>query len=82
MPVTFKAFEELVISHGLPMVITIAVLWLLFWYFLKRINSSNTSNSAELGEIKIKLSNIEERIIKLQGFLSGVLFRNRGIDDE
>ena len=84
MPV--ELVESWITSHGLPMVITIVVIFLLFRYFMKQLNSQPNQCKPD---ILNKLTEIHKDIVichsllgNLKGFLSGLYFRNGGTDDD
>jgi len=89
-------FEEWVTAHGIPMVVTIVVIYLLFRYFLKRLdtptNNCGPSIEALTKEVKTLTGKVEQQTVvvrncqnslsTLKGFLSGLYFRNRGMVDD
>ena len=89
-------FEKWVTTHGIPMVVTVVVIYLLFRYFLKRLdtptNNCKPSIEALTKEVKTLSDKVEQQTIivnkcqnslsTLKGFLSGLYFRNRGMVDD
>ncbi len=95
MPISL--FEKWITDHGIPMVVTLLVIFLIFKYFLKRIdfptkNSCTPAIKNLQDEVVIlgkkveanttQVNTCQQTLISLKGFLSGVYFRNRGMDDE
>ncbi len=78
--------QKLIITQGIPVVISIIVIFLLFRYFFKQINK--TPNLCK-PEILKKLDKIDEKIDDskvslgiIKGFLSSLVsFRNGGTDE-
>jgi len=94
---TISDIENWVTAHGLPMVITLLVIYIIFKYFLKQIDNPTKSCKPSIEALKTDIKNLDAKIesqtsvisscqkslLTLQGFLSGVYFRNRGsMDDE
>ncbi len=90
---TLPLLETWVSSHGLPMVITLVVIFFLFKYFMKQLDKPKVtckdSLNKDLVDIKNKIDKAHKEITEckqslsgLRGFLSGILFRNSGADND
>ena len=87
----FVLFEKWITSHGLPMGITLAVMYFLFKYFMNQMDKPDCGEAlkGELQEIKNKIdkthkeiSECKQSLSNLKGLLSGIFFRNSGADND
>lgn len=93
---TPTTIENWITAHGIPMVVTLLVIFLIFKYFLKQIESPNKKDNTSIEFLTNKIitlstqiekntttvSTCQQTLVSLKSFLSGVYFRNRGMDDE
>ncbi len=78
--------QKLIISQGIPVAISIAVIFLLFRYFFKQINKTPNLCKPEilkkLDKIDRKIDNCQVSVGVIKGFLSSLVsFRNGGTDE-
>jgi hypothetical protein len=87
--VDIVTLEQLFTSHGLPMVITVVVIFFLFKYFMKQLDKPGNNckdelkTSLDLINKSIEKNNKEigeckQSLSNLKGLLSGIFFRNAG----
>lgn len=83
-------------AHGVPLFITILAIWLAFRYFLARLNSTERDCSPEIARLGTEVSELKAKVeestiivrscqstlISLKGFLSGIYFRNKGMEED
>ena len=88
-----QEIDTLITTHGLSMVITIGVIYLLFKYFIKKLNSDNnscesnfqqnfTEINTKLDNLRKEISGVQLSISNLKGLLSGIFFRNTGSEND
>jgi len=92
----FKILEKWITDHGIPMVVLILVIFLVFKYFAKQIEHPSTTCTPEIKNLTKEIKDLGKKVdnhteqvgacrqtlLTLKGFLSGVYFRNRGMDDD
>lgn len=91
-----SVLEDWVTAHGLPMVITLLAIYIVFRYFLKQLDKPTKTCTPSIDALKVEVVELGKKIdanseqvstckntlIQLKGFLSGVYFRNKGLDDD
>ncbi len=88
--------EKWITDHGIPMVVLILVIFLVFKYFARQIETPSKTCTPEIKNLTKEIKDLgkkvdnhtkqvgscQQTLLTLKGFLSGVYFRNRGMDDD
>ena len=85
----FNLLDQWLMNHGLPVTITVIVIYLLFKYFMNQINRESnpcqeqfkknfTELNNKIDKINQDINKVNLSISNLKGLLSGIFFRNSG----